>query len=215
MAQIEIKVSGRDVLGKNVRFLRRQNITPVHVFGHGLESLALQCETAKLERSLTLGGESRLISLKVDGEKQARPVLVREIQRDPLKGKLLHVDFYQVKMGEKVEVEVPIILVGEAPALTVKGTTLLQELNTLTIECLPDKIPANLELNIGAITEPGHAIRVKDIAVDPGVTVLTDPEQVVVTVTVARVEEQPVVEEAPVTAEEAPPAAGKEKAEAG
>ena len=199
MEQVELKANGRDILGKRVRFLRRQEITPVHLFGHGLKSLALQCDTAKLERSLTLVGESRLISLKVNDEKKARPVLVREVQRNPLTGKLLHVDFYQVKMQEKVEVEIPIVLVGEAPALDTKGNTLIQELTTLTVECLPAKIPGNLELNIDSLTEPGRAIRVKDIAVDSDITVLTDPEQVVVTVTAARPEEVAVPEEALVT----------------
>jgi large subunit ribosomal protein L25 len=174
----------------------------VHLLGHGLKSLALQCETAKLERSLTLAGETRLISLRVNDEKRARPILVREIQRDMLTGKLLHVDFYQVKMGEKVEVELPIVLVGEAPALELKGNTLLQELNTLTVECLPAKIPSNLELNISSLTEAGRAIRVKDITVDPDITVLTDLEQVVATVIARhgeRVEERAAPEEALVT----------------
>jgi large subunit ribosomal protein L25 len=199
MEQTELTANGRDIFGKKVRFLRRQEITPVHLFGHGLKSLALQCETAKLEQSLTLVGETRLISLRVNDEKKARPVLVREVQRDPLTGKLLHVDFYQVKMQEKVQVEIPIALVGEAPALETKGNTLLQELNTLAIECLPAKIPGSLELNLDSLTEPGRAIRVKDVAVDSDITVLTDPEQVVVTVTAARPEEIAVPEEALVT----------------
>ena len=200
MDQTELKANERDILGKKVRFLRRQEITPVHLFGHGLKSLALQCETAQLEQSLTLVGETRLISLRVSDEKKVRPVLVREVQRNPLTGKLLHVDFYQVKMQEKVQVEIPIVLVGEAPALETKGNVLLHELNTLTIECLPAKIPGNLELNIDSLTEPGRAIRVKDIAVDPDITVLADPEQIVVTVTAARREEEVAVpEEAVVT----------------
>jgi large subunit ribosomal protein L25 len=199
MEQIELKANSRDILGKGVRFLRRQEITPVHLLGHGLKSLALQCETAKLERSLALAGETKLISLTVDDEKRARPILIREIQRDVLTGKLLHVDFYQVKMGEKVEVEVPIVLVGKAPALEVKGNTLLQQLDTLTVECLPAKIPSNLEISIGSLTEAGRAIRVKDISVDPDITVLTDLEQVVATVTAQpeeRVEERAAPEEA-------------------
>lgn len=210
MEQVELKAIGRDILGKGVRFLRRQEITPVHLFGHGLKSLTLQCETVKLERLLNLAGETRLISLSVNNEKNARPVLVREIQRNPITGKLLHVDFYQVKMQEKVEVEVPIALIGKAPALGTKGNTLIQELNTLTVECLPAKIPANLEVDISSLTEPGRAIRVKDITVDPAITVVTEPEQVVVTVTAARLEEVVVPKEAVVTPpEEAKPAEEK------
>jgi large subunit ribosomal protein L25 len=195
MEQIELQANNRDILGKGVRFLRRQGITPVHLFGHDLKSLALQCQTAKLERSLAEAGEIRLVSLKVGDEKKARPVLVREVQRESLTSKLLHVDFYQVRMGEKVEVEIPIVLVGEAPALEAKGNSLLRELDTLTIECLPSKIPASLQVNVGSLTEAGQAVRVKDIAVDSDITVLNGPEQVVVTV-IAPPEEKVVAEEA-------------------
>lgn len=195
MEQIELQANNRDILGKGVRFLRRQGITPVHLFGHDLKSLALQCQTDKLERSLAEAGEIRLVSLKVGDEKKARPVLVREVQRESLTSKLLHVDFYQVRMGEKVEVEIPIVLVGEAPALEAKGNSLLRELDTLTIECLPSKIPASLEVNVGSLTEAGQAVRVKDIAVDSDITVLNGPEQVVVTVIAPPKEEEKVVAE--------------------
>jgi large subunit ribosomal protein L25 len=198
MEQIELQANDRNILGKGVGFLRGQGITPVHLFGHGLKSLVLQCETTKLERSLAQAGETRLITLKVNHEKMARPVLVREVQRESLTGKLLHVDFYQVKMEEKLEVEIPIVLVGEAPALEAKNNTLLRGLNTLTVECLPGKIPASLEVNVGSLTEPGQAIRVKDIAVSPDITILSDPEQVVVTVIAPpeeKIEEKVVAEE--------------------
>lgn len=195
MEQIELQANNRDILGKGVRFLRRQGITPVHLFGHDLKSLALQCQTAKLERSLAEAGEIRLVTLKVRDEKKVRPVLVREVQRESLTSKLLHVDFYQVKMDEKVEVEIPIVLVGEAPALGAKGNRLLRELDTLTIECLPSKIPTSLEVNVGSLTEAGQAVRVKDIAVDSDITVLSGPEQVVVTVIAQPEEEEKVVAE--------------------
>jgi large subunit ribosomal protein L25 len=195
MEQIELQANNRDILGKGVRFLRRQGITPVHLFGHDLKSLALQCQTAKLERSLAEAGEIRLVTLKVRDEKKVRPVLVREVQRESLTSKLLHVDFYQVKMDEKVEVEIPIVLVGEAPALEAKGNRLLRELDTLTIECLPSKIPTSLEVNVGSLTQAGQAVRVKDIAVDSDITVLSGPEQVIVTVIAQPEEEEKVVAE--------------------
>jgi len=199
MEQIELQANNRDTLGKGVRLLRSQGITPVHLFGHGLKSLALQCETTKLERSLAQAEETRIITLKVSNERRVRPVLVREVQKESLTGKLLHVDFYQVNMEEKVEVEIPIVLVGKAPALESKDNTLLRELNTLTVECLPANIPASLEVNIGSLTEPGHMVRVKDITVSPDITILSDPEEVVVTAvarTKEKVEEKVVAEEA-------------------
>jgi len=208
MDQIELEITKREVLGKKVRFLRRQGITPVHLFGHGIESMALQCDTAKLHQVLTEAGKAKVISLKLDNEKRPRSVLVREVQVDSLKGGLLHVDFYQVKMAEEVKVEVPITLVGEAPALKLRANMLMQELDTLTVECLPAKIPASVELDISSLTEAEQMVRVKDIDLEKGVTVLNDPEQVVVKISSRPVEvvaEREVTEEAVEAPEAAPP----------
>jgi large subunit ribosomal protein L25 len=190
MAKLSLKANSREITGKRVAALRLRGITPLHLFGHGLKSLALQSETAELEKSLNQAGETRLISLTVDKERTARPVLAREIQRDRISGKLLHVDLYQVKMDEKVVVEVPIVLVGEAPALGIKGSSVLQELDSLTVESLPDKIPANLKLDISSLTEAGQVKRVRDIKVEPGIVVTSNPDLVVVAVVVARAEEK-------------------------
>lgn len=172
--------TNRDILGKRVKHLRRQGITPVHLFGHGIKSLALQCDNRELEGVLGHAGQTALISLKVDHEKKPRTVVVREFDRDWRKGQLLHVDFYQVRMTEKLKLEVPIVLVGEAPALKSKASMLEHELETLTVECLPGKIPANIEVDVGSLTEPDQAIRVKDLVVDKDIAVLNDPELVVV-----------------------------------
>jgi large subunit ribosomal protein L25 len=196
MDQLSFNANSRDTTGKAVKFLRRQGITPLHLFGHGVESLALQAETTKVEKSLSLAGETRLIYLTVDKERKARPVLVREIQRDPLSRKLVHVDLYQVKMDEKVEVEVPIILVGRAPALDVKGNVVQQELESLTVQSFPDKIPAHISIDVSSLADVGQAIRVRDINVESGIDVSTHADRVVVTV-VARPEEK-VEEKAPV-----------------
>ena len=199
MEQIELQTTNREILGRKVRFLRRQGILPVHLFGHNVESLALQCDTAQFQRVLAQAGKTRLISLKLDKARRPRNVVVREIQRDPRTGELLHVDFYQVRMAEKMKVEVPIVLVGEAPALKSKENMLLHELNSLTIECLPDQIPANIEVDMSFLTEAEQAIRVKDVVLDKEVTILNDPEHLIVKISLRpRVEE--VVEE--VVAEE-------------
>ena len=206
MDKIELKVTNREILGKKVKHLRRQGITPVHLFGHGIESLALQCDTGELERVLGQAGQTRLISLKLDKEKKPRSVVVREFDRDWRKGQLVHVDFYQVKMEEKIKLEVPVALVGEAPALKSKTYMLEHELGTLTVECLPAKIPASLEVDISSLTEPEQTIRVKDVILDKDITVLNDPELVVAKISSRPVEkiEEEVVEEVAEEAVEAP-----------
>lgn len=180
MDKITLKVTNREILGKKVKHLRREGITPVHLFGHGIESLAIQCNTSELERVLAQAGQTGLISLKLGREKEPRTVVVREFDRDWRRGDLLHVDFYQVKMEEKIKLEVPVVLVGEAPALKSKDNMLEHELETLTVECLPAKIPDSVEVDISSFTGAGHAIRVKDIAIGKDITVLNDPELVVV-----------------------------------
>jgi len=203
MEQIELGITTREILGKKVRFLRRQGITPVHLFGHGIESVALQCDTVQLQQVLTQAGKTRLIGLKLDKEKKPRNVMIREVQRDPLTSELLHVDLYQVRMAEKTKVEVPIVLVGEAPALKDKENMLVQDLNSLTVECFPDKIPVNVELDLSSLTEREQTIRVGDIVLAEEVTVLNAPELMVVKISsrpVEKVVEEVVTEE--VAAEE-------------
>jgi len=208
MSQLELTVNKRDITGKKVRFLRRQGITPVHLFGHGIESLALQCDTVKLEQVLKQAGKATLISLKLDEEKKARSVVVRDVSRETLKGALTHVDLYQVKMKEKVKVEIPVVLTGESPLLKLKGNVLMQELHTLTVECLPSKIPASAEVDISSVTKSEQTIRVKDIDMGDEVVILNNPEVVVVNIIAQRaekLEEEVTVAEAAVAAPGATP----------
>ena len=197
MAEIELEVTNREILGKKVGSLRRQGITPVSLFGHNVKPMALQCDTVQLQRVLAQAGRARLVGLRIDKARKLRNVLVREVQRNAGTGQLLHVAFYQVRKAEKVSAEVPIALVGEAPALKFKENLLMQELNSLTIECLPDDIPPGVEVDISSLSEAEQAIRVKDIKLDEGLTVLNDPEQMVVKISALAVEraEEAVAEE--------------------
>jgi large subunit ribosomal protein L25 len=211
MDDLNIKASQRDILGKKTRFLRREGVTPTHLFGRGINSLSLQCDTAKLQRIIARAGMTRLIALDVEGDKQPRSVFIREIQREPTTGELLHVDFYQVRKTEKIKVEVPIILVGEAPAMKEKGRTLTHSLTSLSVECLPDKLPPQIEVDLSPLEELEQAIFVRDITLSPEVTVITDPDQMVAKVSEARVEVEEVVEEE-VPAEEVEAEAAAEEA---
>lgn len=214
MEKLTLTADKREVLGKKARFLRRQGITPVHVFGHGIESLALQCETGDLKQIIARAGETRLISLNIRGDKQPRNVFIREIQGDVFGKQLLHVDFYQVKMSEKMEVEVPIVLVGESPAMKGKGRMLSHGITELGIECLPDKVPPQIEVDISILEETEQAIHVKDIILDPDITVKADPEQLVVKVTEVMVEKVAEEEEEEgAAAEAAAEGTGEPKAE--
>jgi large subunit ribosomal protein L25 len=197
MDKIELKVANREILGKKVKHLRRQGITPVHVFGHGIQSLALQCDTRELERVLSQAGQTKLINLKLAKEKKRRTVVVREFDRDWRRGELVHVDFYQVKMEEKIRLEVPVVLVGESPALESKANMLDHELDTLTVECLPARIPSRIEVDVSSLAELDQTIRVKDVSLDKDIAVLNNPDLVVVKISLRPVEkvEEKVAEE--------------------
>ncbi len=209
MKNITLKAVKRDVLGKKTRFLRRKDITPTHLFGHSIESLALQCDTAELRQIIAQAGMSRLINLQIEAEKQPRSVFIRKIQRDELSGQLLHIDFYQVRKEEKITADIPIVLVGEAPALKEKGRMLTQPITHLGVECLPEKLPPQIEIDLSPLEEIGQAIYVSDIALGPDVTVTTAPDQIVVKISKVHVEVEEVIEEAAVAEE----GAGEEKAE--
>jgi len=200
MEGIALKATARDIVGKKTRFLRREGITPTHLFGHNnLKSLALQCNTGELKRVIAQVGTTALFNLGIDGEKRPRKVLIREIQNDPLGRQILHVDFYQIKMTEKLKVEVPLVLSGEAPAMKVKGRSLQQSLTSLNIECLPDKLPHEIEVDLSPLTELWQAIHIKDLRLSTDITVTNDPGQLIVKVT----------ETAAAKAEEEVTAAGK------
>jgi len=206
MEGLALKATTRDILGKKTRFLRRQGTTPTHLFGHNLKSLALQCATAELKNIIAQAGMTTIFNLELDQEKRPRKVLIREIQRDALGKQILHVDFYQIRMTEKIKAEVPILLVGEAPAMKLKGRLLMHLLTALSIECLPDKLPPEIEVDLSLLTEADQAIHVKDLALAPDITVTNDPDQLIVKISekaMAKMEEEvvEVAAEVPVPAE--------------
>jgi len=203
VADLTLKAAKRDILGKKARFLRRRSITPTHLFGHGIESLALQCDTAELQRLITQGGTTRLIDLKIEAEKRPRSVFIREIQRDVLNGQLLHVDFYQIKKTEKLTADIPIVLLGEAPATKSKENIIYQELTQLGVECLPENLPPQIEIDLSSLEEANQAIYVRDIILDPDIAVTTDTDQLVVKVSQVAMEKEEVVEVAEAEAVEA------------
>ncbi len=211
MDNIELDAQKRDLLGKKVRFLRRKGITPVSFYGHGIESSALQIETSALRKALAKAGKTSLVSLKIGSSKHTQMAVVREIQRDPVKGDLLHVDFYQVRMDQKLKIEVPLVLTGKAPAVKEFAGILVQELSSIEVECLPANMPHSIEADVSGLAQLDQALHVKDLHVGDGVAIITDQGKVVAKVARARIE---VVEEVAAPAAEAEVAVEGEAEEA-
>jgi large subunit ribosomal protein L25 len=210
MNRLELEASKREVTGKKVRFLRRQGIIPANIYGHGIDSTAINVDEKSLKHLLARAGSTDLIHLKLGDSKNPLRVLVREVQKNPLTDDLFHVDFYQVKMDEKIKADVPIVFVGEAPVLKkVKNSSIFHLIDSLPIEALPDDLPHSLEVDLSSLEELDSTIHVKDIHLGDGITLLSDPEQMAVKVIEARKE----VEEVPVEAEVAEEVEAAEEAE--
>jgi len=213
MRKLELDVSKREITGKKVRFLRRGGLIPCNIYGHGMDSQPMQVDVRKLTQVLSRAGGTDLISLKMKNADSPTRVLIREVQRNPMTGEPTHVDFYQVRMTEKLKAEVPLVFIGEAPAMKLKNVSLMHALTSLHIEALPDDLPHNIEVDISGLAVPEDAMHVKDLKIGDKITVLTDPDQMIIKVSEVR----KVVEEVPAAAAaaegEGEVAEGEEKAE--
>jgi large subunit ribosomal protein L25 len=211
MADVQLSVAPRDVLGKKVAALRRQGLTPANVYGRNLESRAVQVETVALTHLLRSAGRNVILDLRIEGEDSPRPVMLRDVQRDPVTSRLLHVDFYQVSLTQKMRSEVPLILVGDAPAVAELGGILLQSLDNIMVEALPGDIPVHVEVDVSGLSRFDDAVHVRELPIDPTkVHVMTDAEIVVAKVAAPRLAAAEEAEEA--AAAEAAPAAAAEEA---
>ena len=183
MDRISLQAEERIVLGKKVKRLRVNGKLPAHVFGKGLDSEHVSIETKIFKKVFEEAGETGLIDLKIGAEK-VRPVLIREVQYNPVDGKLIHVDFYQVNLSEKVKVAVPIELIGEQPEKVHLGEAIiLQTLNEVEVEALPTDLPEKIEVDISVFKEIDDAITVSQLNVDrEKITINADLEEIVVEV---------------------------------
>ncbi len=182
-----ISLSQRTVTGKKVKQLRRQGILPVHMYGRGFESQALQGAAGELRRLLLRVGTNIPISIEIEGIDGENICFVRDVQRHPVTEDFLHIDFIRVDVSQVISAEVPITLIGFSPA-TLQGGTLLQPLTSLLVEALPMDIPATIEADVSVLVDFDKSIVVSDIAVGDNVRVLTDTDEMVARVSPPRVE---------------------------
>ncbi len=181
MDRLSLKATERVLMGKGVKVLRREGLLPGNVYGNTKENEAVTISALDFKNIYKIAGETGLIDLKIGAEK-VRPVMIRDVQMDPVKGTPFHVDFYQVNLSEKVEVPVPIVLIGEEPDLVKSGEAIvLQTISEVQVEALPTDLVEHIEVNIQALREIGDGLTVGDLSYDRSkLTVLTDAEEVVV-----------------------------------
>ncbi len=194
-ASISLELSPREVLGKKVKRLRQQGVIPVHLYGPGVDPQPLQCETTKLVDVLVRAGGNTAVTVTVQGGQETHLAFAREIQWDPRRDDILHVDFLAVDASRPVSAQVPITLIGDSPGARTAGGTVMQQLRDLNVEALPLEVPRELELDLAMLTDPDGVLRAADIVIPGNVTLLTDPEDVVVRIEVLRAIEEEVFAE--------------------
>ena len=199
---LELKASVREITGRKTKDLRRENIIPAVVYGHGLESLSVQVLLSDFEKAFKQAGESSLIDLKIKGQDD-RKVLVHAIQYHPLTDKVEHIDFYQIKEGEKIVVEVELEFTGVSRAVKDFNGILIHELDKIEVECLPQDLIRSVEVDLSRLNELNDVIRIGDLKMPENIKILSDPESSVVAVKAPKiVEEKEEEKESPALTEE-------------
>jgi large subunit ribosomal protein L25 len=193
MEQIELRAEPRTVKGKQVRNLREQGLVPAILYGSQVDAAPIQIESKALHKVLARAGGNTLISLQI-GDDQPVLTLAREIQRDIIRHNVVHVDFYQVVMTEKINAEVPIVLTGKSPAVEEKAGVLVHGLNTVEVHCLPADLPSNFRVDLSSLTDFNDLVAVSDLQVPSSITILSDPDSVIVRIEAPRMIEEEIEE---------------------
>lgn len=194
---MELKVQKRDVFGSAVSKLRAKGLVPAELYGHGIENLHLVVPTADFRRVYKEAGENQIVNIEVDGKKF--PTLIHDVQLDPLKDEILTIDFYQVRMDEKIEAHVPIEVIGVSSAVK-GGGILVKAMDEITVEALPGEIPAKIQVDISGLDEIGKSIYVRDLKISEKIKVQVSPNTVIVTISAPVSEEEEAAKIAEATA---------------
>ena len=188
MEKVVLNASKRDVIGKQVKALRREGKLPAVIYGRHTEPININLDAHSASLALGKLTSSSLVTINVDGTEY--PALVREKQRDYIKNRLLHVDFLAVSLDESIRATVSLNFIGVSGAVKDFNAVLVQNLESLEIECLPTDLPESVDVDISTLLRPGDSIRVRDVKVSDKVQILNDPDTTVAVATFAKVEEE-------------------------
>lgn len=183
METVNLKAVKRDITGRKVKKLRQNGHMPANVYGKNKASQAIDVVQEDFKVVFRKTGETGLIDLNIDGEKEKRPVLVHDMQLHPVTGDVLHVDFLQVDLKVKITAQIPLVMEGESPAEKSGMGTVVQQMDEVEVEALPANLPENIVVDVSDLTEVDQAILVKDLKVDTSkVEIKDDLEGIVVKV---------------------------------
>ncbi len=179
---IKLSAKVRTETGKKINALKEAGRIPAIVYGHKVKNILLDIDYKEFQKVLREAGESSLIELDVEGEKEKKPVLVHEIQKDPVSDLFIHVDFFQASLKEEVQVKVPLVFEGTSLAVKDLGGTLVKNISELEVKALPQNLPHEIKVSIDSLNTLDSHILVKDLVLPKDVKALAKPEEIVVSV---------------------------------
>ncbi len=197
----------RNIIGKEVKALRRNGMTPVVIYGGDRKPLALEVDSHDFSLLYRRAGGNTIVTLeieKADETKEKKNVLIHRIDVDPVTSRILHADLLQIKMNEKITTMIPVKFIGDSIAVIELSGSLLTPTDEVEIECFPGDLPHEIEIDIAPLTDFEAVLHVSDLVAPEGVVILTDPEAVLAHVEAPRSEEELEELEAPVGEQEAP-----------
>ncbi|OGZ00301.1 MAG: hypothetical protein A2945_01630 [Candidatus Liptonbacteria bacterium RIFCSPLOWO2_01_FULL_52_25] len=200
---MDLQAKTREKFGKAVRALRREGAIPAELYGRGLTNLHLVVPTKEFKKVYKEAGTNTVVNLVVDadlpaGRQGSHSALIHDVTRDYVTDDIEHVDFYQVRMDEKIKAKIPLEFMGEAPAVKEKAAILNKAMVEIEVEALPANLPHRISVDLSSLDDFNKSVYVKDLRVPKGVKILVDEGTVVVTATPPLKEEEKVVEAAPV-----------------
>lgn len=199
--------------------LRGASKIPGIIYGSGLEPVTIAVDYLAFSRLVTQAGESSLVTMEIPGM-EAFSVLIKDVQYDPVKDRIIHFDLHRIRMDEEVKAEVKLVFVGESPAVKEMGANLVTNMDHVRVECLPKDLPHELTVDLSGLKEIGSAVTVADLQIPTGVKILDEAELTIVSVVHVKEEKIPegpvetVVAEAVKQGPEVPAAEGEDKKEA-
>ncbi len=180
-------VARRELTGRKARRLQKEGLAPAVLYGYRVEPTNLQLNIKEFEAIYRQAGQSALVDLMIADARPVR-VFVQEVQRHPISQALLHVDFHAVNLRQEITSEVPVVLVGEAPAVSNNLGVLLRGLETVTVHALPTELPPHMDVSIESLQEVDEAIHVSDLPTSGNFQITTDPSELVVKITAVQLE---------------------------
>lgn len=189
---LTLEAQKRTQFGRAAKAVRKEGLIPAELYGHGIQNISLAVPMKEFMKTYNEAGESTMIDLNIAGD--VRKVMIHSVVEHPVSSEVVAIDFYQVNLNEKIIVDVPLVFVGEAPAVKEKDGVLVKSHTEIEVEALPANLPHNLTVDISRLTEIGSTIYAKDLVLPAGVKLEINPDAAIVSVSAKLTEEEDMAE---------------------